>query len=85
MTAAITTNAHDNGFDIVAGTDITGRSIARVHYADGGLVLRIDGDSEDYLPDSTDEAAEILARAGYELTAESLAEVAELGSDTVEQ
>ncbi len=79
----ITTNAHDDGFDIVAGTDITGSVIGQIYMDrssnEPGLVLRIDGDDEEYLPDDHLEAAGILERAtSRTLTPDSLDKIAAL-------
>ncbi len=83
--AAITTNPHDDGYDIVAGTDIAGTVIGSIYMQaprapdadEHGLVLTIDGE-ESYPADPTDAARIIREETGRELTAESLGDIVEL-------
>lgn len=74
---AITANAADRGYDILAGTEITGTRIGGIYVDNGGLVLRA-GEAE-YLPDSASEAVSILASIGFALTAESITDIEGLG------
>lgn len=80
MTSIITTNAHDSGFDLVAGTDVTGRWVGSVFWdatgPDPGLVLKVGMHA--FLPDSMDEVVANLAEVGYELTDGSRADIAGL-------
>lgn len=80
---ACTTNRHDDGLDIVAGTAITGTQVGRVSWdaADGGgYVLRV-GDLE-WLPEDIDDVVAKLASQGWRLTPESREEVISLRPET---
>lgn len=87
--AAVTAaSPRDGGCDLVLGCDVTGRRIGRVGWDPrdgGGLVLRIDGDPEDHLPDSVEDAARILAGRGYRLDADSLLDIDALAPKTEEE
>lgn len=66
---------HDSGFDLIAGRDMTNKSVGNIYW-DDGLVLRLDVTGrEDYLPDDGADAAHYLAEHGYELDADSLAAI----------
>lgn len=82
MTAIITANPHDAGFDLVAGTDVTGPKVGRIYWdaadSDAGLVLLLNG--EQHLPDDIDSAVAILDEEGYKLTDASRADIAGLVS-----
>ncbi len=88
---AITANPHDDGWDILAGTDVTNAAVGVVYLSDDGsgnlgLVLGIfddyDRDATTTFPDDVAEVVAILRDAGYELTAESVADVEALAART---
>lgn len=83
LTPVITTNPHDHGFDFVVGTDVTGQVVGGVCWdastLDGGLVMIVDG--RECLADGVDGVVAALTRQGYDLTAESRADVAGLMPD----
>lgn len=85
MIAIFTANAHDNGYELVPGSDITNRPVGEVFYQDEGegnrgIVVRVGDDellpvSEGYM---TREVGQWLAEHGYEIDPDSLLEIAEL-------
>lgn len=77
---AITTNAHNNGFEIVERTNTAADCRLGVIYREGGVfVMRLDDSYETYMLDTADEAADMLAWVtGCQLTDESLREIAGL-------
>lgn len=81
-------NAHDSGYDLVPGNDITNTRIGVIYWGhqagNEGLVVRLDADEtnaigEDYPADDITDAARYLASRGYELDADSQQAVAGLG------
>lgn len=80
MIPIITTNPHDNGFDLVAGTDVTGRRVGNIFWdatgPDPGFVLKVG--IHGFLPNNIDEVVANLAEVGYDLTDESRADIAGL-------
>lgn len=79
-TTVFTANAHDNGYDLVPGHDVTSPRIGRVYWEsagipDAGLVIALDGDDAEHpdetTPDSAMDAAVWLAMRGYTLDADS--------------
>jgi len=84
MARLTTTNAHDNGYDLTPGNDVTNPRLGTIAWdssgLDGGLVLRIDG-AADQLPDDAADAFQMLANAGYELDAGSIRDVEGLGPE----
>lgn len=79
LSAACTTGRHDNGFAIVAGTEVTGVHIGRIYWdastgpEAAGLVLHIEG--REFYPDDVSATAERLADHGWQLTDESVRDV----------
>jgi hypothetical protein len=71
-------NAHDNGYDLIPGRDVTNRRIGIIYWdasgLDGGLVLHLNGEDE-VSPDGIDEVQALLAAAGYELDAASISDI----------
>lgn len=82
-TTICATNTHDNGMDLVAGSEVNGRVIGRVSWDDydenPGYVLRIGAD--ECAPDTLDDVVVALATAGYELDSVSLSDVDQLAED----
>lgn len=82
MQTIFTGHPHDNGLDLLPGSLVTNPRVGHVWWddngLDGGLVVSLD-DGEEYLPDDADDAAQWLARRGYELDAPSRRDVADLG------
>lgn len=78
---AITTNPHDDGYDLVAGPDITGRVIGSIYIGsdEPGLWMDLHGDG--FAIDDAQHAARIIREeTGRTLTAESIDDIASLAS-----
>ncbi len=79
QTVAITTNPHDNGYEIVAGPDITGTVIGSIYVGsdEPGLWMDLHGDR--WAIDDAQHAARVIREeTGRTLTAESIDDVTSL-------
>lgn len=65
MTTTISTaNPHDDGYDLVRGTDITGPRVGKIYMSEGAPYMGLD-DGDEYAPDTLADASAWLAEHGY--------------------
>lgn len=84
MPTLITTNGHDDGYDLVEGPLVTGPVVGRISWEDGndpGYVLSVNTTGTLHLsyPNSIAEVAADLAALGYDLETTSRDEINSLG------